>query len=130
MEHPGDHSVYLLARCYIPAGSQLTTSYVQPGLPTITRRTRLFNTWNFWCCCPACQDRTEGGTYRSGIACNEKCCGPVISKNPLSPDSSWMCISCSHEISHQQSQLIIQEAAKELESSSKCGMDVAELESI
>ena len=66
MEHPDDHSVHLLARCSIPVGTQLTTSYIQPTLPTMARRQHLFNTWNFWCCCPGCQDSTEGGTYRSG----------------------------------------------------------------
>ena len=66
MEHPGDHSVHLYARCPIPAGTQLTTSYIQATQPTMLRRHQLFNTWNFWCCCPVCRDNTEEGTYRSG----------------------------------------------------------------
>ena len=67
MEHPDDHSVQLLARHAIPAGTQLTTSYVQTTQPTKARRQQLYNTWNFWCCCDKCSDPTEGGANLTGI---------------------------------------------------------------
>jgi len=128
MEHPVDHSVHLYARTAIPAGTQLTTSYLQSSLPTRARRTQLFNTWNFWCSCPACQDSTEGGTFMSGIACSAKCGGPVISNNPLFDDSSWSCTACGHEISAHQAQVSVQTATKELEYLAKYGLDIDKLE--
>ena len=90
MEHPGDHSVHLYARCPIPAGTQLTTSYIQATQPTMLRRHQLFDTWNFWCCCPACQDNTEEGTYRSGSIIFYRTLIPHFIPRPsMQPEVSW-----------------------------------------
>ena len=92
MEHPVDHSVHLYARTAIPAGTQLTTSYLQSSLPTRARRTQLFNTWNFWCSCPACQDSTEGGTFMSGGSTSHH---PYLScLHHISCSSLRYCLQC------------------------------------
>ena len=64
LEHPVTHDVEIYARDEIPAGAQLTTSYVSAGLETNTRRQQLYDVWNFWCRCDTCRDNTECGSYR------------------------------------------------------------------
>ena len=58
------HDVEIYARDEIPAGAQLTTSYVSAGLETNMRRQQLYDVWNFWCRCDTCRDNTECGSYR------------------------------------------------------------------
>ena len=64
LEHPETHHIEIYAREDIPAGTQLTTSYVSASLERNQRRQQLRDIWNFWCRCPTCCDNTEGGTFR------------------------------------------------------------------
>ena len=101
MEHPGDHSVHLYARSPITAGTQLTTSYVQTTQPTMLRRHQLHNTWNFWCCCPACQDKTEEGTFRSGsIIFHRTFILHFVPRPSMQPEVSWPCPPAGSIIPH------------------------------
>ena len=62
-------------RSDIASGTQLTTSYVSSSQPTMLRRQQLFQSWNFWCSCDLCSDRSEKGTFASAISCYKKCPG-------------------------------------------------------
>ena len=64
LEHPETHHIEIYAREEIPAGTQLTTSYVSSCLERDQRRQQLQDIWNFWCRCETCRDNTERGTFR------------------------------------------------------------------
>ena len=104
LEQPGDHIVHIFANTNIPAGSQLTTSYISNCQPTRVRRQLLYETWNFWCSCFVCSDKTEEGTYRSGLSCGSRCMGPVLPVDPLSNHTEWECTICGKIISSKQAE--------------------------
>ena len=57
------------ARWDIAAGEEITTSYLRPTKDTQTRRQLLAHSWHFWCTCPRCGDREEGGARLASIVC-------------------------------------------------------------
>ena len=85
LEHPESHHIEIYAREEIPAGTQLTTSYVSSALERNQRRQQLHDVWNFWCRCATCRDNTEGGTFRqtSSLHRSERARDHIIYNNLL-----------------------------------------------
>ena len=50
-DNPREGLVQIKARFNIPAGEEITTSYMRPTQDTQSRRQLLAHTWHFWCCC-------------------------------------------------------------------------------
>ena len=68
-DHPRERRVEIHARWDIAAGEEITTSYLRPTKDTQTRRQLLAHSWHFWCTCPRCGDREEGGARLASIVC-------------------------------------------------------------
>ena len=68
-DHPRERRVEIHARWDIAAGEEITTSYLRPTKDTQTRRQLLAHSWHFWCTCPRCRDREEGGARLASIVC-------------------------------------------------------------
>eukprot|EP00092_Neocalanus_flemingeri_P003775 GFUD01004063.1.p1 GENE.GFUD01004063.1~~GFUD01004063.1.p1 ORF type:complete len:492 (+),score=147.83 GFUD01004063.1:26-1501(+) len=129
-EFLGEHKVEIKARFSIAAGSELTTSYIQPTQATVARRQFLFHTWNFWCCCPRCRDPAEGGANLSGLTCSPSCPGVVLPLSPLDCDSDWVCSECGQARTDMQAQQVMQQTLMEINSFSKENIKAEELEEI
>ena len=50
-DYPQEGLVKIKARFNIPAGEEITTSYMRPTQDTQSRRQLLAHTWHFWCSC-------------------------------------------------------------------------------
>ena len=97
--------------------------------PTIFRRQQLFQSWNFWCACHICCDRTENGTFASALASCKKCPGNyniylileisiytiegmMLSVNPLNSESDWNCENCQNNIDANTAKEKLQNASE------------------
>ena len=107
-DYPEEGLVQIRARFSIPAGEEITTSYLRPTQDTQARRQLLAHTWHFWCHCARCQDNTEGGTFLAAILCNTCGAGPVLPQQPLDPESAWACQRCQASISHEEQETLLQ----------------------
>ena len=107
-DYPEEGLVQIRARFSIPAGEEITTSYLRPTQDTQARRQLLAHTWHFWCHCARCQDNTEGGTFLAAILCNSCGAGPVLPQQPLDPESVWACQRCQASISHEEQETLLQ----------------------
>ena len=107
-DYPQEGLVRIRARFNIPAGEEITTSYIRPTQDTQARRQLLAHTWHFWCHCHRCRDNTEGGTFLSAILCNICGVGPMLPQHPLDTDSSWTCERCQASITHEEQEALLQ----------------------
>lgn len=62
----GTHKLTLLARHTIPAGEELTISYVPLDMPRGERQKALRLGYGFWCDCVRCEREKEGASGASG----------------------------------------------------------------
>jgi len=102
-------------------------SYSQP---TIFRRQQLFQSWNFWCACHICCDRTENGTFASALASCKKCPGMMLPVNPLNSESDWNCENCQNNIDANTAKEKLQNASEIMRNVDKDNQSVDDLEEV
>jgi len=127
-DYPQEGLVQIKARFNIPAGEEITTSYMRPTQDTQARRQLLAHTWHFWCQCARCQDNTEGGTFLSAIVCNACGVGPLLPQHPLDPQSPWTCQTCEAGISHEEQETLLQRSLQIINSFPKENLTSNQLE--
>ena len=87
----------------IKAGEQIVTSYKNPLLGSVARRSHFPRVWYFHCSCPRCSDPTELGSHLSSLRCGE-CGESVLPSHPTHYNSPWSCSACSLTISAHQAE--------------------------
>ena len=96
---------HLLVRASVPikAGEEILTSYKNPELGSVSRRSHFPTTWFFDCICERCSDSTELGTFLSALICpSHDCREPLLPSHPLEYNSPWVCAACSFSVSSQE----------------------------
>ena len=96
---------HLLVRASLPikAGEEIFTSYKNPELGSVSRRSHFPTTWFFDCICERCKDSTELGTFLSALICPLlDCKETMLPAHPLEYNSPWVCAGCSFSISSQE----------------------------
>lgn len=95
--------MYVRASVFIPAESEICTSYTNLLWATPARRNHLMNTKHFLCQCIRCSDRTEFGTFLTALKClNRSCNGVQLPVSPLDFSSHWRCGVCDAEVTPRQ----------------------------
>ena len=85
----------------IKAGEQIVTSYKNPLLGSVARRSHFPRVWYFDCCCARCDDPTELGSHLSSLLCGD-CGQTVLPSHPTHYNSPWSCSSCCLTLSSHQ----------------------------
>ena len=88
----------LTATVPLKAGAQIVTSYKNPLLGSVARRSHFPRVWYFDCSCERCRDPTELGSHLSSLLCRD-CGQPVLPSHPTHYNSPWSCSSCSLPLS-------------------------------
>ena len=103
-----DQTLEVRAQVSIARGEEISTQYLQSMKPTFIRRPVLRSKWFFDCLCSRCLDPTEHESYLSSLLCTVtsgdgrvQCGGCVVSQDPSSGDSDWVCSTCDHLYSSQ-----------------------------
>ena len=81
------------ATVHIEDGEQILTSYKNPLLGSVSRRTHFPRIWYFDCECRRCCDPRELGSHMSTIRCL-MCPGMMVPSHPLSYHSPSQCDQC------------------------------------
>ena len=93
---------HLVVRASVPikAGEEILTSYKNPELGSVSRRSHFPATWFFDCACKRCSDPTELGTFLSALICPLPDCNEsMLPSHALEYNSPWVCAGCSFSIS-------------------------------
>ncbi|XP_023348143.1 protein msta isoform X2 [Eurytemora carolleeae] len=99
-----DFSYVCEATVPIAAGSEIVTSYHHYYFHlfgTMYRRLDIKKTWSFDCICQRCQDKTESGTFVSGVNCDACKYSYLLPTQPLQYNSDWSCLDCNHTLPGQ-----------------------------
>lgn len=90
--------ISVLAGRDIKEGEHLQIMYSNMLWGTQMRHEHLQITKHFQCKCKRCVDRTELGTYFSGMKCvgdvGKDCIGFQLPKDPMSLKTDWVCDTC------------------------------------
>merc|ERR1711892_240771 len=98
-----DDHLFVKAAVPIKAGEELLTSYKNPELGSVSRRSHFPTTWFFDCNCERCSDPTELGTFLSALICPlPDCTKTMLPSHPLEYNSPWVCEGCSFSISSNE----------------------------
>merc|ERR1719153_616398 len=98
-----DGRIQVRAAVPVSKGEELTTSYKNPELGSVARRSHFPATWYFHCTCPRCSSPSELGGHLSSLLCQtENCQGYLVPTHALEYNSPWSCDLCSYTLSSCQ----------------------------
>lgn len=89
-----DLSLTIRAAYSLEAGDSVSLCYSDSLWTTAQRREHLVYSKDFICNCDRCNDKTENGTYLSGLKCLKCPEGFYLPDTPLDCTSTWTCTQC------------------------------------
>lgn len=95
----------------IKKGEHLAIMYTNMLWGTQLRSEHLLTNKYFVCKCERCLDKTELGTYLSGMRCigdiGKTCGGMLLPVDPINTSTDWQCDLCEVSISNEQIEIIL-----------------------
>ena len=116
-----------IATVDLAAGEEVLTSYQQPTMCTLRRRSELAAGWYFSCTCHRCLDPTELGSHMNTLVCPD-CALPTLLPRPGSPperelqlqtvkahEEEWNC-PCGQSLSSAKVRIIVDNLLEKVKS--------------